>query len=242
MYAAARGFESERLVEQHLDLVKRIACHLLGRLPANVQLEDLVQSGTIGLLEAARNFNAAQGASFETYAGIRIRGAMLDEVRRNDWTPRSVHRNARRVSAAIRAVEGATGREAQPREIAATLEVGIDEYHAMARDTVAARLFSLSELGEEDGNFEDRLPGEEPGPEQVFDREAFARDLAEAISGLPEREQLVMSLYYEQDMNLREIGAVLGVTESRVCQLHGQALARVRARLTNWTRDDEDMD
>ena len=241
MYAAAREFDGEHVVEQHLGLVKRIACHLLGRLPANVQLEDLVQSGTIGLLEAARHYDAGQGASFETYAGIRIRGAMLDEVRRNDWTPRSVHRNARRVSAAIRAVESQTGREAQPREIAAALEVGIDDYHAMARDSVAARLFSLNDLAEEDGSFEDMLPGEEPGPAEEFDREAFRRDLAVAISGLPEREQLVMSLYYEQELNLREIGAVLGVTESRVCQLHGQALARIRARLRNWT-DDEDMD
>lgn len=237
MYGAARQLDSERLVEEHLGLVKRIACHLLGRLPANVQLEDLVQAGTIGLLEAARHFDAGQGASFETYAGIRIRGAMLDEVRRNDWTPRSVHRNGRRVSAAIKVVENATGREAQPREIAAALEVDIDEYHAMARDTVAARLFSLSELAEDGGGFEERLPGDEVGPAGAFDREAFGRDLAAAVDSLPEREQLVMSLYYEQDLNLREIGAVLGVTESRVCQLHGQALARVRARLASWVED-----
>lgn len=239
-YAAVRENDSDQLVEQHLGLVKRIACHLLGRLPANVLLDDLVQSGTIGLLEAARHYDAAQGASFETYAGIRIRGAMLDEVRRNDWTPRSVHRNARRVSAAIRSVEGATGREAQPREIAAALEVGLDEYHAMARDSVSSRLFSLNDLTEEDGSFEDMLPGNDPGPAEEFDQEAFRRELAVAIGGLPQREQMVMSLYYEQELNLREIGAVLGVTESRVCQLHGQALARIRARLVNWT-DDDDM-
>lgn len=235
MYAAKRELDSEQLVEQHLGLVKRIACHLLGRLPANVQLDDLVQSGTIGLLEAARHYDATQGASFETYAGIRIRGAMLDEVRRNDWTPRSVHRNARRVSAAIRGVEGATGREAQPREIAEALDIGLDEYHAMVRDSVAARLFSLADLTEEDGSFDDFVAGNDPGPAEEFDREAFREDLATAIGGLPEREQLVMSLYYEQELNLREIGEVLGVTESRVCQLHGQALARLRARLTSWT-------
>jgi len=240
MYAAARGLDGEQVVEQHLGLVKRIACHLLGRLPASVQLEDLVQAGTIGLLEAARHYDARHGASFDTYAGIRIRGAMLDEVRRNDWTPRSVHRNARRVSAAIQAVENSTGREAQPREIAALLDVEMDEYHAMARDSVAARLFSLSDLVEEDGSFEDRLPGNDPGPAEEFDRETFRRELASAIGGLPERERMVMSLYYEQEMNLREIGAVLGVTESRVCQLHGQALARIRARLGNWA-DDRDM-
>lgn len=240
MYAATRDSANERLVGEHLDLVKRIACHLLGRLPANVQLEDLVQSGTIGLLEAARHYDARQGASFETYAGIRIRGAMLDEVRRNDWTPRSVHRNSRRVSTAIRAVEGATGSEAQPREIAAELGVSLDEYYAMARDAAASRLFSLNDLREEDGSFDDFLPGDTPDPAEEFDRDAFRQHLAVAVGSLPEREQLVMSLYYEQELNLREIGAVLGVTESRVCQLHGQALARIRARLTSWT-DDEDM-
>ncbi len=237
MYATAMGFDGEQVVEQHLGLVKRIACHLLGRLPANVQMEDLVQAGTIGLLEAARHFDAGRGASFETYAGIRIRGAMLDEVRRNDWTPRSVHRNARRVSAAIRAVENSTGREAQPREIAEWLEVDLDEYHAMAQDSAAARLFSLSELAEADGSFEDMLPASEAGPAEEFDRDAMQRELARVVGGLPERERMVMSLYYEQELNLREIGAVLGVTESRVCQLHGQALNRIRARLASWVED-----
>jgi len=241
MYAATREFDYEQLVEQHLGLVKRIACHLQGRLPANVQLEDLVQSGTIGLLEAARGYEASHGASFETYAGIRIRGAMLDEVRRNDWTPRSVHRNARRVSSAVREVEGNTGREARAQEIAETLQVELDEYHSMVRDSAAARLFSLGDLTEEDGGFDDILPGQEIGPAEAFDREAFRRDLAEVVGGLPEREQLVMSLYYEQELNLREIGEVLGVTESRVCQLHGQALARIRARMGDWTgAGDED--
>lgn len=235
MYAATREFNYEQLVEQHLGLVKRIACHLQGRLPANVQLEDLVQSGTIGLLEAARSYDASQGASFETYAGIRIRGSMLDEVRRNDWTPRSVHRNARRVSAAVREVEGRTGREARAQEVAATLEVGLDEYYSMMRDSASARLFSLGDLTEEGGGFDEILPGHEPGPAEQFDREAFRQDLAEVVGGLPEREQLVMSLYYEQELNLREIGEVLGVTESRVCQLHGQALARIRARMGDWT-------
>jgi RNA polymerase sigma factor FliA len=235
MHAAARVFEDRQLVEQHLGLVKRIACHLAGRLPATVQLDDLVQAGTIGLLEAADHYDASQGASFETYAGIRIRGAMLDEVRRNDWTPRSVHRNARRIAAAVRAVEGRTGRQAQAREIADALGVSIDEYHAMACDSVSSRLFSLAEAGDQDGNLEDMMPASGPGPAEEFDRANFRQHLVAAIAGLPEREQLVMSLYYEQELNLREIGEVFGVTESRVCQLHAQALARIRARLSDWT-------
>lgn len=239
MYAAqVTQAGSEIRVEDHLELVKRIACHLLGRLPANVQLEDLVQAGTIGLLEAARSYDASQGASFETYAGIRVRGAMLDEVRRNDWTPRSVHRNARKVATAVRKIENETGCEAQPRAIAAMLGVELEQYHAMVQDSVASRLFSLADLTPEDGSFDDFMPGSELDPAEAFDQAAFRVALAEVIGGLPEREQLVMSLYYEQELNLREIGAVLGVTESRVCQLHGQALARVRARLHDWTDDE----
>jgi len=236
MYTADPS-DRNRLVDQHLPLVKRIAYHLMGRLPADIQVDDLIQSGVLGLLEAARHYDPAHGASFETYAGIRIRGAMLDEVRRSDWTPRSVHRNARRVTEALRSVENRKGREAQPAEIAAELGVRIDEYLKMVSDSTSARVLSFDDLfdGETDG--EGRMPGREPGPLQALQEEDFHKALAREIERLPEREGLVMSLYYDDELNLREIGEVLGVSESRVCQLHGQALMRLRARMTQWSTE-----
>lgn len=227
--------DRNRLVDRHVPLVKRIAYHLLGRLPADVQVDDLIQAGVIGLLEAARHYDAGQGASFETYAGIRIRGAMLDEVRRSDWTPRSVHRNARRVSEAVRLVENREGREAQPHEVAEELGVGIEEYQRMVSDSVSSRVLSFEDVFEPESEGENRLPGNEPDPLERLQEQDFREALAREVDRLPEREKLVMSLYYDDELNLREIGEVLGVTESRVCQLHGQALTRLRARMTDWT-------
>jgi RNA polymerase sigma factor FliA len=227
--------DRNRLVDRHVSLVKRIAYHLLGRMPAGVQVEDLIQAGVIGLLEAAHHYDATQGASFETYAGIRIRGAMLDEVRRSDWTPRSVHRNARRVSEAVRAVEHRTGREAQPQEVAEELGVELDEYQRMVSDAVSCRVLSFEDVFQPDSEGEDLLPGNEPSPLETLQADDFRSALAREVAALPERERLVMSLYYDDELNLREIGEVLGVSESRVCQLHGQALTRLRARMTDWT-------
>ncbi len=223
------------LVDRHVPLVKRIAYHLMGRLPADVQVDDLIQAGVVGLLEAARHYDATQGASFETYAGIRIRGAMLDEVRRSDWTPRSVHRNARRVSEAVRLVENREGREAHPHEVAEELGVGVEEYQRMVRDSVSSRVLSFEDIFEPESEGENRLRGNEPAPLECLQEDDFREGLAREVDRLPEREKLVMSLYYDDELNLREIGEVLGVTESRVCQLHGQALTRLRARMSDWT-------
>lgn len=230
--------DRNRLVDRHVPLVKRIAYHLLGRLPADVQVDDLIQAGVVGLLEAARQYDAGQGASFETYAGIRIRGAMLDEVRRSDWTPRSVHRNARRVSAAMRAVEQREGREARPQEVAEELGVQLDDYQRMVTDSVCCRVLSFEDMFEPESEGENRLPGSEPDPLERLQAGNFREALAQEVDALPEREKLVMSLYYDDELNLREIGEVLGVSESRVCQLHGQALVRLRARMADWTGRD----
>jgi RNA polymerase sigma factor for flagellar operon FliA len=229
---------ADALVTRYAPLVKRIAHHLLGRLPGSVQLDDLVQAGMIGLLEAARKYDAGKGASFETYAGIRIRGAMLDEMRRGDWAPRSVHRNARQLAAAIRDVEMRKGAAATDHEIAEAMGVTLEEYHAMLRDAAGCRLFSFEDLADEDdeGRSETTPDYAESAP-NPFDRlqnESFRARLAEAISALPERERLVLSLYYDDELNLKEIGRVLGVTESRISQIHTQAALRLRSRLAEW--------
>lgn len=219
------------LIEQHAGLVKRIAYHLAARLPSSVEIDDLVQAGSIGLLEAARNYQGDRGASFETFAGIRIRGAMLDELRRGDWAPRSLHRRAREVEGAMRAIEQQTGREAKDAEVAERLGIGMTEYFEAVAD--AARCQVLSTDGFDDGEGFD-APAEDGDPAGHFSRAEFQSELIKAIAGLPEREKLVMSLYYERELNLKEIGKVLDVSESRICQIHGQALIRLRARLGDW--------
>lgn len=228
---------TNELVVLHEPLVKRIAYHLMSRLPASVQADDLVQAGMIGLIEASRKFDPEQGASFETYAGIRIRGAMLDEIRRTDWTPRSVHRKAREVAEAVRKIENEKGRDARDVEVARVMGLELNEYHKILQDATGCRIFSYEDpgtLGEENFAQQARQPNQ---PLENLQKSDFKAGLADAIKGLPERERLVMALYYDEELNLREIGDILGVSESRVCQIHGQALIRLRARMSDWLTD-----
>jgi RNA polymerase sigma factor for flagellar operon FliA len=233
-YLEVQQGSANELVRTHAALVKRIAWHLKGRLPASVELGDLIQAGMIGLLEAAKNYAPGRAANFETFAGIRIRGAMLDELRKTDWTPRSVYRRLRDAMEAMRQIEAETGREAGEAEVAQRMGISASEYSQIMADASRSRVLSLDESDDEDG------PGFEVSDEQAgtpasrHEEEGRRIALAEAIEGLPEREKLLMSLYYDEELNLKEIGAVLGVTESRVCQLHGQALTRLRARLRDW--------
>jgi RNA polymerase sigma factor FliA len=238
MYAAEAGQWGEVLIERHMDLVRRIAYHMMGRLPASVQVEDLIQAGVVGLLEAGRKYDSKHQASFETYAGIRIRGAMLDEVRRQDWAPRSAHKATRRISEAMRAVEARTGRGATAKDVASELGVDLDTYHDMVKKVAQGRVLSLEALSDGEGDYADKLPGRGDDPSELCLKESFAAAAAGAIDELPERERLVLSLYYDDELNLKEIGEVLGVTESRVCQIHGQALARLRACLGEWRYEE----
>jgi RNA polymerase sigma factor FliA len=240
MNTGARAYAStqpvpdmDALVRKHADLVKRIAYHLAGRLPPQVEVEDLMQAGMMGLLEAAQNYATGRGASFETYAGIRIRGAMLDALRKLDWAPRSVHRKARAAAQALREVEALRGSEANETDVAAHMGVSLTEYQRIVQDTLGCQLLRLNDADGEESAL-DRLPDGAPNPEANALDESLRQAIIDAIQALPERERLVLSLYYEQELNLKEIGAVLKVTESRVCQLHGQALLRLRSQLTEW--------
>ncbi len=222
------------LLEQHTVLVKRIAYHLLARLPASVLVDDLIQSGMIGLLEAANNFDNSKGASFETFAGIRIRGAMLDEIRRGDWTPRSVHKNSRMVSEAIQQLEAKLGRDVSDIEVAEKLDISLNEYHHILSTVSSGKILGLEDLGVSEDALSFGVADQDNEPYQSIEHSAFKQGLAECIRSLPERESLVLSLYYDEELNLREIGQVLDVSESRVSQIHSQAMHRLKARMQSW--------
>jgi RNA polymerase sigma factor for flagellar operon FliA len=223
-------------IEEFAPLVKRIAYHMMMRMPASVQVDDLIQAGMIGLIEAAQKYDSSKGASFETYAGIRIRGSIVDEMRRGDWAPRSVHRNSRRIAQAVKAVEARTGRDAQDAQVAEEMGVELDEYFSMLQDSNCSRLYSYEEtFGEEDSNIDaSETSSAFASPLEGLQREGLKKALSAAIVQLPERERMVLALYYNEELNLKEIGLVLGVSESRVSQIHSQAAARLKARLAGW--------
>ena len=230
MYTAQGKIKQTNLLDEYLPLVRRQALSMQVRLPASVELDDLIQAGTVGLLEAVGRFDASQGASFATFASQRIRGAMLDELRSRDWLPRSVRRNARMVDEAVRRLEQQLGRTVEENEIATELGMELEEYRQLLSDTNSGNLLPFEMLLEE---------GAEPGvddtsqntPLQQFLDGEKRDQLVAGIEALPEREKLLMALYYQEELNLKEIGAALGVTESRVSQLHSQAVSRLRARL-----------
>ena len=218
----------DELVRDYLPLVKKIGLHLVARMPPEIELDDMMQVGMIGLIQASSTYDASQGASFATYAGIRIKGAMLDEVRRNDWKPRSVQQSMKKVTAAINHLESRLGRQVSDSEIAAELEMPLEDYHELSRELVCSRMTSLDGMDPGDDS-------EDLDPFAQIENVELKGMLTEAIKALPEKEMLMMSLYYGDELNLKEIGEVLGVSESRVSQIHGQALARVRAKVAQWT-------
>jgi RNA polymerase sigma factor for flagellar operon FliA len=230
------GPEKDQCVTQFAPLVKRIAYHLMARLPASVQVDDLIQVGMMGLLDAANNYDGAQGAQFETYAVQRIRGAMLDELRQSDWLPRSARKHLRQIESAVSILEQRLGRAPGEAELAKELKVSLDEYQQMLLDARGCQLLHYEDMqdGGEEDFFERHCADDSSEPLAMLQDGRFRTKLIEAISTLPEREKLMMSLYYEEELNLREIGEVLGVSESRVCQLHSQAIARLRSQLKGW--------
>lgn len=233
MYNAAGQINKDQLVQRFAPLVKRIAYHLMARLPSSVQVDDLVQNGMMGLLDAINRFEAGMGAQFETYAAQRVRGAMLDGLRENDWLPRSLRRDFRRIEVAIAQLEQEFGRSPSEKELADSLDMSLSEYQKMLQEARGYQLISFEDMVEDgDEDFLERhFTDDASEPSKILEEQGLHQSLVQGIESLPEREKLMMALYYEQDLNLREIGEVMGVTESRVCQLHTQAVARLRARI-----------
>jgi RNA polymerase sigma factor for flagellar operon FliA len=236
--AQSEGGALNGVVLCYAPLVLRIARQVKEKLPACVQFDDLIQAGMLGLIEAVRLHDPGQGARFDTYAAIRIRGAILDDLRQGDWTPRSVHRQARVIAQATQSVEGRKGRRASDTEIADSLGVPLEAYHRHLRDILSVRLFSL-DWNPHDDAFEafDRPDLLERQPPSVHQKASFEAALAGALDSLSSREQLLMHWYYDREYTLRQIGEHLGVSESRVCQIHEQILSRLRACLTDWLAD-----
>lgn len=233
MYTSAGQLEKEQLVAALAPLVKRVAHHLMARLPASVQVDDLIQNGMLGLLDAMSRYEAGFGAQFETYATQRVRGAMLDGLRENDWMPRGLRRDLRRIEAMIAQLEQVHGRPPSEGELAQALGMTLAEYQKLLQESRGHQLVYFEDFVEvgEEGFLERHFIDNEADPARLLEDRNTRQLLAESIELLPEREKLVMALYYEQELNLREIGEVLGVTESRVCQLHSQAIMRLRSRI-----------
>lgn len=240
MYDAKGRTRKEHILDEHVQLVRKIAQLLKAKLPANIDVEDLIQAGMIGLLDAMRRYEETQQAQFETYAIQRIKGAMLDELRSMDWLPRSVRQNMRKIEAAITAVEQQIGRQAQEADIAKHMGMPVEEYSRLLNDNTGHQLLYFEDFhNEEDSDdFLERFySGDQDNPLDDLINSGFQKALAAQIEALPEREKLLMGLYYEHELNLKEIGAVLGITESRVSQIHSQAIARIRSKMREhkWT-------
>jgi RNA polymerase sigma factor for flagellar operon FliA len=233
MYTPNGLNDKEECLKEYAPLVKRIAHHMMLKLPGSVEVDDLIQSGMMGLLDAASRYDELRGAQFETYAAQRIRGAMLDELRGADWLPRSMRRDMRRIETAISRLQQKLGKMPNETEIAKELGVSLLEYQQILQESRGAQLFYYEDFhGEGDEDFFDRFTVDnDANPLELLQDERFREELIRAIERLPERERQMMGMHYEQDMNLREIGEVMGVSESRVCQLHSQAVARLRSSM-----------
>jgi RNA polymerase sigma factor for flagellar operon FliA len=236
-YTARGQLGRDALLRQYVPLVQRLAHHMIAKLPPNVEVDDLIQVGMIGLAEALSRYEPSQGVQFETFATQRIRGAMLDELREGDWLSRGSRKSQKDIERAVHRLEQRLGRAPAESEIATELGMPLADYQGLLGRVRGAQLVYLEDMGggeADDDSFLERHAGAtdtESDPMSLLKDQRLRAALVAAIESLPERERGIMGMYYEQDMNLKEIAAVLGVTESRVCQLHSQSIARLRAKM-----------
>ncbi|MBS7349125.1 MAG: RNA polymerase sigma factor FliA [Comamonas sp.] len=235
MYTSHGQLNRDALIRQYAPLVRRIAYHMLAKLPPSVEVDDLIQVGMIGLAEALSRFEASQGVQFETFASQRIRGAMVDELRGNDWMSRSARKGQKDIENTIAQLEQSLGRAPKESEIAEAMELSLEDYQSLLGRVRGTQLIYLEDLGgsseEGEGYLDRHVADAEADPFAQLRDQRMRGALVQAIEELPEREKYVMAMYYEHDMNLKEIAAVLEVTESRVSQLHSQAIARLRTKM-----------
>jgi RNA polymerase sigma factor for flagellar operon FliA len=239
MYTVKGKADKNQLLTDHMPLVKRLAHHMKAKLPPSVEVDDLIQAGMIGLLDAISRYEETHGAQFETYAVLRIRGAMLDELRNSDWLPRSMRQNMRKIEAAMSSLQQKLGHPPTESEVAKSLKLSLADYQDMLSDGGGHQLVYYEDFHDDEGSdsFLDRYAVDDDDPLRALMDGGFRQAVIDAIDALPPREKILMGLYYEEEMNLKEIGAVMGVSESRVSQLHTQAVARLRATLREqaWT-------
>ncbi|KLU60395.1 RNA polymerase sigma-D factor [Peptococcaceae bacterium CEB3] len=233
--AANEQWDVER-IERFLPLVKRVAGRLAMSLPVYVDRDDMVGYGVFGLLDAVERFDPARGVKFETYATLRIRGAILDGLRAMDWVPHSARQKVRRVQDAFATLEGELGRAATPKEIATFLNMGMTDLESVLKQGQMLVLLSFDEILENhEGEGSPVVSLEDPGAQKAYEeveKEEQACLLAEAIERLPEKEKLVIALYYREELTLKEIAAVMNLSEGRISQIHSQAIARLRGKMT----------
>ena len=232
----------DKFIRQYMPLVKYVAGKVATGMPSSVEFDDLVGFGQFGLLDAINKYDTSKNVKFKTYAVTRIRGAIFDELRQIDWVPRSVRQKSREIEDAIVSLESRLGRPASDSEIAKSLNLSEEEYHKTVMKVSGTSVLSLNDVwfaGDDNDNMSIGNNIESPAslnPDVIAEREEIKKVIAEAISELPEKEKMVIVLYYHEDLTFREIGEVLEVSESRISQLHTRANLRLRAKLTNLRR------
>jgi len=232
----------EQIVLEHTPLIRYIVNRIAVRLPSHIDLDDLHNTGVIGLMDAIEKYDPDKNCKFKTYAEFRIKGAILDQLRSLDWVPRSVRQKSRRLERAYGEVEQRLGRSASEEEVADSLGLQIDKFHELLNQVRGISLVNLEEIrgsspdGDRNGSFADIVEDvHSENPFASLKLQEMKEIIGDTIATLPEKERLVVSLYYYEDLNMKEIGSILGITESRVCQIHTKAVLRLRSKLKGMT-------